>query len=190
VCEGNGILHTPVSPRLAHSSSFSPFRRSDPPPSFTATRFDDGILPTPHFSTRLPSLFSLRRSGSFPTRSVPPQQASSTPVACSSPSRPSTGKGKREGGLSTNVLEQGMTMSAAVAACQKRLSLQNSERGGYFHTNPPARVGDLIFNTNPQCPGEIAGDCVTLTTKFDAGRPMSCPCCRCTFSLRLLSIVV
>ena len=64
--------------------------------------------------------------------------------------RPSTGKGKREGGLSTNVLEQGMTVSAVVAACQKRLSLQHSKRGEYFHTNPPARVGDLIFNTNPQ----------------------------------------
>jgi len=86
VVKDNGILHTPVSPRLAHSSSFSPFRHSDPPPSFTATRFDDGILPTPHFSTRLPSLSSLRRSGSFPTRSGPPQQASSTPVARSSPS--------------------------------------------------------------------------------------------------------
>jgi len=29
--KGNGILHTPVSSRLPHSSSFSPFRRSDPP---------------------------------------------------------------------------------------------------------------------------------------------------------------
>ena len=28
--KGNGILHTPVSPRLAHSSSFLPFRNSDP----------------------------------------------------------------------------------------------------------------------------------------------------------------
>ena len=70
----NGILHTPVSPCLAHSSSFFPVRRSDPPPSFTSTRFDDGILPTSHFSTRLPSLSSLRRSGSFPTRSGPPQR--------------------------------------------------------------------------------------------------------------------
>ena len=58
----------------------------DPPPSFTSTRFDDGILPTPHFSTRLPSLSPLRRSGSFSMRSGPPQQASSTPVARSSPS--------------------------------------------------------------------------------------------------------
>ena len=79
---GNGILHTPVSPRLPHSSSFSPFRRSDPPPSFSSTRFDDGILPTPHFSTRLPSPSSFRHSGSFPTRSGPPQQA----VSRSSPS--------------------------------------------------------------------------------------------------------
>jgi len=82
----NGIQHTPVSPRLPYSSSFFPVRRSDPPPSFTSTRFDDDILPTPHFSTRLPSLSSLRRSGSFPTRSGPPQQVSSTPVARSSPS--------------------------------------------------------------------------------------------------------
>ena len=86
VVKGNGILHTAVSPRLAHSSSFSPFRRSDPPPSFTSTRFDDGILPAPHFSTRVPPLSSLRRAGSFPTRSGPPQQASSTPVFHSSPS--------------------------------------------------------------------------------------------------------
>jgi len=73
--KGNGILHTPVSPCLAHSSSFLPFRSLDPSPSFTSTRLDDGILPTPHFSTRLPSLSPLRRSGSFPMRSGPPQQA-------------------------------------------------------------------------------------------------------------------
>ena len=48
--------------------------------------FDDGILPTPHFSTRLPSLSPLRRSGSFPMRSGPSQRASSTPVLRSSPS--------------------------------------------------------------------------------------------------------
>jgi len=30
---------------------------------------------------------------------------------------------------------------------------------------------------------EITGDCGTSTTQFDAGRPMSCPCCCCTFSL-------
>jgi len=83
---GNGILHTPVSPRLPHSSSFSPFRRSDLPPSFTSTRFDDSILPTPHFSTRLPPPSSLRCLGSFPTCSGPPQQASSTPISRSSPS--------------------------------------------------------------------------------------------------------
>ena len=56
------------------------------PPSFKPTRFDDGILPTPHFSTRFPSPSSLRSSGSFPMRSDLPQQASSTPVTRSSPS--------------------------------------------------------------------------------------------------------
>ena len=44
------------------------------------------MLPTPHVSTRLDSPSSLRRSGSFPPRAGPPQQASSTPVARSSPS--------------------------------------------------------------------------------------------------------
>ena len=83
-----------------------------------------------------------------------------------------------------------MTVSTVVAVSRKGLSMQHSEEGEYFHLNPPARVGDFIFNTNPQWPGEITGDCVTLATKFDAGRPMSCPCCCCTFSLRLLSIVV
>jgi len=58
-----------VSPRLPHSFSFSPCRRSDLPPSFTSSRFDDGILPTPHFSTRLPSPSSLLRSGSSLLRS-------------------------------------------------------------------------------------------------------------------------
>ena len=48
--------------------------------------FDDGILPTPHFSARLPSLSPLKRSGSFPMRSGPSPQASSTPVVRSSPS--------------------------------------------------------------------------------------------------------
>jgi len=43
------------------------------------------VFPTPHFSTRLPSLSSLRRS-LFRTHSGPPQQTSSTPVARSSPS--------------------------------------------------------------------------------------------------------
>jgi len=59
-------------------------------------------------------------------------------------------KGKREGDLSTNVLEEGMTVSTVVTPCLKRLSFQNSKRGENFHTNPPVRVGDLIFNTNPQ----------------------------------------
>ena len=90
--KGNGILHTPVSPRLPHSSSFSPFRRSDPPPSFASTRFDDGILPTP----RLPSPSSLRRSGSFPTCSGPPQQVSSTPVSRSSRSTLGAHRGYRD----------------------------------------------------------------------------------------------
>ena len=80
----NGILYTPVPPHLPHSSSFLPFRSSDPPPSFTSTRVDDDILPTPHFSTRLPFLSPLRRSGSFPMRSGPPQQDSSTPIVRSS----------------------------------------------------------------------------------------------------------
>ena len=60
-----------------------------------------------------------------------------------------------------------MTVSTVVAVSRKGLSLQYSERGEYFHANPQARVGDFIFNTNPQWPGEITGDCVTLTTKFD-----------------------
>jgi len=63
---GDGILHSPFSPRLPPSSSFSPFRRSDPHSFFTSARFDDGILPTPHFSTYLPSPSSLgaqRRRG-------------------------------------------------------------------------------------------------------------------------------
>ena len=33
-----------------------------------------------------------------------------------------------------------MTVSAVVAACRKRLSLQHSERGEYFHANPPDRM--------------------------------------------------
>jgi len=74
----------PANSSFPSSSSFPPFRRSDPHPSFTSTRFDGGILSTPRFSTLLPSTSSLRRSGSFPTRSGPPQQASSTPVSRSS----------------------------------------------------------------------------------------------------------
>jgi len=62
----------------------------------------------------------------------------------------SIGNGKREGDLSTNVFEEETTVSTVVAVCRKRLLFQYSERGEYFHTNPPARVGDLIFNTNPQ----------------------------------------
>ena len=56
------------------------------PPSYTSPRSDDGILPTPLFYTRLPSTYSIRRSGSSPTRSGLPQKASSTPVPRSSPS--------------------------------------------------------------------------------------------------------
>jgi len=43
-----------------------------------------------------------------------------------------------------------MTVSVVVAARRERLLLQHSEIGEYFHTDPPARVADLIFNTNPQ----------------------------------------
>jgi len=60
------------------------------------------------------------------------------------------GKGEGEGGLSTNVLEEEMAVSTVIALCQKRLSVHHSKRGEYFHTNLPDRVGDLIFNTNPQ----------------------------------------
>jgi len=81
---GDGILPTPVSPGLTPSCSFPPFRRSDPHPFFTSTRFDDGILPTPHFSILLPSPSSRNRSGSIPTHSGPPQLDSSTPVSHSS----------------------------------------------------------------------------------------------------------
>ena len=65
----------------------------------------------------------------------------------------SIGTGKREVGLSTDVLEEGMTVSTVVVVSRKGLSIQYSERGEYFHLNPPARVGDFIFNTNPQWPG-------------------------------------
>jgi len=103
--DDNGILHTPPSPRLPPSPPSSPsfpFRRSDAPPFFlpgrsddsilptppssTSPRSDDGILPTPPFYTRLPSTYSLRRSGSSPTCSGLPQKACSTPVPRSSPS--------------------------------------------------------------------------------------------------------
>jgi len=97
--EDNGIFHTP---RLPPSSPSFPVRRSDAPPFFSPGRCDDGILPTPPsytsprsddgirpippFYTRLPSTYSLRRSGSSPTRSGLTQKASSTPVPRSSPS--------------------------------------------------------------------------------------------------------
>jgi len=103
--EDNGILRTTPSPRLPPSSPSSPsfpVRRSDAPPFFSPGRSDDGILPTPPsstsprsdddilptppFYTSLPSTYSLRRSGSSPTRSGLPQKASSTPVPRSSPS--------------------------------------------------------------------------------------------------------
>jgi len=83
-----------------------------------------------------------------------------------------------------------MTVSTVVTVSRKGLSLQYSGRGEYFHAKMLVRVGDLIFNTNPQWPGEITGDCGTLTTKFDAGRPMSCPCSYYTFSFHPLSSVV
>ena len=63
---------------------FSPGRSDDgillTPPSSTSPRSDDGILPTPPFYTRLPSTYSLRSSGSSPTRSGLPQKASSIDV--------------------------------------------------------------------------------------------------------------
>ena len=72
---------------------FFPFRCWDPPPFFTPGRSEDGILPTPYFSTRLPSPPSVRRLGSFLRcsgsslrRSGSPQKASSTPVSRSAPS--------------------------------------------------------------------------------------------------------
>jgi len=67
----HGILNTPPSPCLTSSSPSFPFRCSDAPPFFSPSRHDDGILPTPHFSTRLPPHSYLRRSGSSPRRSGP-----------------------------------------------------------------------------------------------------------------------
>jgi len=103
--EDNDIFHTSPSPRLPPASPSSPsfpVRRSDAPPFFspgrsddsilptppssTSPRSDDGILPTPPFYTRLPSTYSLRRSGSSPMHLGPPQMASSTPFPRSSPS--------------------------------------------------------------------------------------------------------
>jgi len=76
----HGILNTPPPPRLTSSSPSFPFRRSDAPPSFSPSCHDDGILPTPHFSTCLPLHSYLRRSGSSPRRLGPSQTASSTPL--------------------------------------------------------------------------------------------------------------
>ena len=53
--DGDGILHPLLSPRLTPSSPSLPFRRSDSPPFFMPSLFDDGVLPTTHFSIRLPS---------------------------------------------------------------------------------------------------------------------------------------
>ena len=57
--DGHGILHFPLLPRLAPSSPTFPCRRLYSPPSFSTGRSDDGMLPTPHLSTR-PS-FPFRR---------------------------------------------------------------------------------------------------------------------------------
>ena len=78
----HGILNTPPPRRLTYSSPSFHFGRSDALPSFSPSRHDDGILPTPHFSTRLPPHSYLRRSGSSPRRSGLSQTASSTPVSC------------------------------------------------------------------------------------------------------------
>jgi len=82
------VREIPSSPDLAPSFPSFPIRRSDSPPFFTPGRFDDGIFPTPHFFSRLPSPSSLRRSGSQASsrRSGPSQEASSTPIFCSTPS--------------------------------------------------------------------------------------------------------
>jgi len=48
-----------------------------------------------------------------------------------------------------------MPKRVVVAAFRKRRILPRK---------PAGPSGDLIFNTNPQWPGEITGDCVTLTT--------------------------
>jgi len=82
----HGILNPPPPPRLTSSFPSFPFRRSDAPPSFSPSRHDGDILPTPHFSSRLPPHSYLRRSGSSPRRSGPYQRASSTPVSRATPS--------------------------------------------------------------------------------------------------------
>jgi len=84
--DGHSILHTPPPPRLTPSSPSFPFRRLDSPSSFSPGRCCDGILPTLHFSTRLPPHSCHRRSGSSPRRSGPPQKASSAPVSRATPS--------------------------------------------------------------------------------------------------------
>jgi len=58
----------------------------DSPPFFISGCFDDRILPTPHFSTRLPYPSSLRPLGSSLWRSGPPQKGYSTPVSRLTPS--------------------------------------------------------------------------------------------------------
>jgi len=82
---GDGILHTPRSPRRTSSSPLFPFGCSDSPPFIMPGRFDDGILLSPHFSSCLSSPSSLRHSGSSPRRSSPLQKASFivTLVSCS-----------------------------------------------------------------------------------------------------------
>jgi len=52
--------------RLTTSSPSFPFRRLDSPSFLIPGCFDDCILPTPHFSTRLPYSSSLRHLGSSP----------------------------------------------------------------------------------------------------------------------------
>jgi len=83
-----GILHTPPPPRLTPSAPSFSCGRSDSPPSFFSGCFGVGILPTPHFSTRLPpnSCHRHRQSGSSTRRSGPPQKASSTPISCATSS--------------------------------------------------------------------------------------------------------
>jgi len=91
----DGILYTPLSTRLPYSPPsfpFFPFRCLDSTPFFPPGRFEDGILPTPHHSTHLPSPpflrrsdSSLRHSGSSLRRSGSPQKASPTPLSRSAP---------------------------------------------------------------------------------------------------------
>jgi len=64
---------------------FNPCRRSDSPPFLTPGRSEDGILPTPHISTRLPSYLSLWHLGPSLRRSGSTRKASITPVSRSEP---------------------------------------------------------------------------------------------------------